>query len=64
MYAVRPLHQLPVETSIFPTWTQRILATPARVFAVLLPFNLPVINQIPLVRYLGDPTGSASPPRR
>jgi branched-chain amino acid transport system permease protein len=43
------------ETSILPTWTQRIAAGVVVIIAVLLPFNLPVINQIPLVRYLGDP---------
>jgi branched-chain amino acid transport system permease protein len=43
------------ETSILPTWTQRIAAGMVVIVAVLLPFDLPVINQIPFVRYLGDP---------
>jgi branched-chain amino acid transport system permease protein len=43
------------ETSILPTWSQRIAAGVLVILAVLLPFNLPVINQIPFVRYLGDP---------
>ncbi len=42
------------ETSIFPTWTQRLLITLLALLAVLLPFDLPVINQIPVVSYLGD----------
>src|SRR5918995_4528454 len=42
------------ETSIFPTWTQKILATIGIALLVLLPFNLPVINQIPFIRFLGD----------
>ena len=43
------------ETSILPTWTQRIAAAVLVILAVLLPFNLAVINQLPFVRYLGDP---------
>ena len=43
------------ETSILPTWTQRVAAGVLVVLAVLLPFSLPVINQLPFVRYLGDP---------
>ncbi|MDF2732148.1 MAG: branched-chain amino acid transporter permease [Desertimonas sp.] len=43
------------ETSILPTWTQRISAAAVVTLAVLLPFSLPVINQIPFIRYLGDP---------
>ena len=42
------------EMSIFPTWTQRILITLLGLLAVLLAFDLPVINQIPVVSYLGD----------
>jgi branched-chain amino acid transport system permease protein len=42
------------ETSILPTWTQRISIVLVAGVAVLLPFSLPVINQIPFVRYLGD----------
>ena len=43
------------ETAIFPTWTQRIALIVMLTIAVLLPFSLPVINQLPIVRFLGDP---------
>src|SRR5829696_3371462 len=43
------------ETSILPTWTQRGLTGLLIALAVLLPFHLPVINQLWFVRYLGDP---------
>lgn len=43
------------EMSILPTWTQRIALGVLLLVAVLLPFDLPVINQLPLVRFLGDP---------
>ena len=42
------------ETSVLPTWTQRVAMTVLAALAVLLPFSLPVINQIPLIRFLGD----------
>jgi branched-chain amino acid transport system permease protein len=42
------------ETSLLPTWTQRVAMVLVAAIAVLLPFSLPVINQIPFVRYLGD----------
>ncbi|HEY5875171.1 MAG TPA: branched-chain amino acid ABC transporter permease, partial [Ilumatobacteraceae bacterium] len=42
------------ETSMLPTWTQRIAALLLLAAAILLPFDLPVINQVPLVRFLGD----------
>lgn len=42
------------ETSILPTWTQRVAMALFVLVAVLLPFDLPVINEIPFVRYLGD----------
>jgi branched-chain amino acid transport system permease protein len=42
------------ETSLLPTWTQRVAMVVVAAIAVLLPFSLPVINQIPFVRYLGD----------
>jgi branched-chain amino acid transport system permease protein len=42
------------ETSIFPTWTQKILATIGIALLVLLPFHVPVIDQLPLIRFLGD----------
>ena len=43
------------ETSMLPTWTQRVSMTLLVVVMVLLPFNLAVINQLPFVRFLGDP---------
>ena len=42
------------ESRIFPTWTQRVLVALAIVVLFLMPFDLPVINQIPFVRFLGD----------
>ena len=42
------------ETSMLPTWTQRIAALFLLTAALLLPFDLPVINQVPIVRFLGD----------
>ncbi|MGD9701308.1 MAG: branched-chain amino acid ABC transporter permease [Acidimicrobiia bacterium] len=42
------------ETSMLPTWTQRIGAALLLVAALLLPFELPIINQLPFVRFLGD----------
>jgi branched-chain amino acid transport system permease protein len=42
------------ETSLLPTWTQRAAAGLLAIVLVLMPFSLPVINQIPFVRYLGD----------
>ena len=39
---------------MLPTWTQRVAMVLLAVIAVLLPFSLPVIDQIPFVRYLGD----------
>lgn len=42
------------EASMLPTWTQRAAVFVLMWLAILLPFNLPVINQIPFVRYLGD----------
>ena len=43
------------EAAIFPTWTQRVALALMLVIAVLLPFSLPVINQLPIVRFIGDP---------
>lgn len=43
------------ETSIFPTWTQKTLAGLFVALMVLLPFNLPIINQLPIIRFIGDP---------
>lgn len=42
------------EASVLPTWTQRLLMAMLVAVMVLLPFHLPVINQIPLVSFLGD----------
>lgn len=42
------------ETSLLPTMTQRVSMAVLLAIAVLLPFDLPVINQLPLVRFLGD----------
>ena len=44
------------ETSILPTWTQRVAALVLLVVLVLMPFDLPVISQLPFVRFLGDET--------
>lgn len=43
------------ETLIFPTWTKKLLAGVAIATVFLLPFSLPVIDQLPLIRFLGDP---------
>jgi len=40
--------------AMLPTWTQRVGVAALVVVAVLLPFNLPVINQLPVVRFVGD----------
>lgn len=42
------------EASIFPTWTQKVAAFLGIAALVLLPFHLPIINQIPFIRFLGD----------
>jgi branched-chain amino acid transport system permease protein len=42
------------ETSIFPTWTQRIAIAVFLVIAVLVPFSLPIIDQLPIIRFIGD----------
>lgn len=42
------------ETSVLPTWTQRVAVALLVVVAVTLPFNLPVFRAIPVARYLGD----------
>ncbi len=43
------------ETQVFPTWTKKIIALVSLVVLFLMPFNLPVINQIPIISFLGDP---------
>ena len=42
------------ETSLLPTWTQRVAMVMFVAVMVLLPFNLPVISHLPFVRFLGD----------
>jgi len=42
------------ETHIFPTWTKKVLAALSIAVLFLMPFSLPVINQLPLIRFLGD----------
>ena len=42
------------ESQIFATMTQKVVAAVAVVVLVLMPFDLPVISQIPLIRFLGD----------
>jgi branched-chain amino acid transport system permease protein len=42
------------ETHIFPTYTQKVIAFLAIALLFLLPFSLPVINQVPIIRFLGD----------
>ena len=42
------------DTQIFPTWTQKGFIGVFLVILLLMPFDLPVINQIPFVRFLGD----------
>ena len=43
------------ETAIFPTWTQRVALVVLMTIAVLIPFSVPVIDQLPIIRFLGDP---------
>ena len=42
------------EASIFPTWTQRIAVGLFLLVLVLMPFDVPVVNQLPFIRFLGD----------
>ena len=42
------------ETQIFPTITKKVLIALALIVLLLMPFDLPVINQIPFIRFLGD----------
>lgn len=42
------------ESKIFSTTTQKVVAAVAILVLVLMPFELPVINQIPFIRFLGD----------
>jgi branched-chain amino acid transport system permease protein len=42
------------EAQMLPTGTRKVAAALAVAVLFLMPFDLPVINQIPLVRFLGD----------
>ena len=42
------------ETALFPTTIQKVIVGLFLVVLVLMPFDLPVINDLPLVRFLGD----------
>jgi len=42
------------EAAILPTWTQRVTMALFVALLVLLPFQVPVVNHIWIVRYLGD----------
>lgn len=43
------------ESSMLPTWTQRVWMAILLTLALLVPFSLPVINQLPIIRFIGDP---------
>lgn len=42
------------DTQIFPTWQQKASCFAFIAVLVLLPFDIPVISQIPVIRFLGD----------
>lgn len=42
------------ETQILPTFTKKVMAVLGIATLFLMPFDLPVINQLPLIRFLGD----------
>ena len=42
------------ETQMLPTWTQKAAMAAFIVVLFLMPFDLPIISQIPFVRFLGD----------
>jgi len=42
------------EASVFPTWTQRAAIGIFLGLLVLMPFDLPIVSQLPLLRFLGD----------
>ncbi len=42
------------ETQLLPTWTQKVVFGVFAVTLLLMPFELPVISHIPMVRFLGD----------
>lgn len=42
------------ESEIFPSWTQKTAIGLLLVVLVLMPFDIPIISQIPFIRFLGD----------
>ena len=42
------------EAQMLPTWTQKVFAAIGIAILFLIPFDLPVINQLPIISYLGD----------
>ena len=42
------------ESQLFPTMTHKVALALGLMVLVLMPFDLPVINQLPFVRFLGD----------
>lgn len=44
------------EMSILPTWTQRAALAVFLFVLVLMPFDVPVVSDLPFVRFLGDDT--------
>ncbi len=42
------------EIQLLPTWTQKTVFAAFLVVLFLLPFDLPVINHVPVIRFLGD----------
>ena len=42
------------ESRLFPTRTQQLAIGIGFILLLLMPFDLPVIDQIPLIRFLGD----------
>jgi branched-chain amino acid transport system permease protein len=42
------------ESELLPTYTKKIIAAIAVAIMFLMPFSLPVIDQLPFVRFLGD----------
>jgi branched-chain amino acid transport system permease protein len=43
------------EAQMMPTWTKKVVLGLFVLMLFLMPFDLPVINQLPFVRFLGDP---------
>ena len=43
------------EIQLLPTWTQKAVFAVFLVVLFLLPFDLPVISDVPVIRFLGDP---------